>query len=116
MVFYKGNPFLYTCFHNTPRKIVGQRGEDEYMICGQMSILASSCPQCLSNSIPLLVNEDIIFFPLYFVDGFTTLDFLLVSPVDWRSQGEPGLASCVPSYSSIRDTNFQIYCFQSDVC
>lgn len=80
------------------------------MVCGQMSILASSCPQCLSNSIPLLVNEDIIFFPLYFVDGFSTLDFLLVSPVDWWSQGEPGLANCVHSSSSVTVTKFQIYC------
>lgn len=76
MVLYKGNPFLYYMlfFHINPKKTLGQRVEEEYMACGQMSILASSCPQCLSNSISLLVNED-IFFPLYSVDGFTVFIF-----------------------------------------
>lgn len=52
------------------------------MVCGQVPILASCCPQFLS--LPLLVNGHIIFFsfPLYFVDGFTTEFFLLVSPLD----------------------------------
>lgn len=48
------------------------------MVCGQVPILASCCPQCFS--LPLLVNGHIIFFsfPLYFVDGFTT-EFFSIS-------------------------------------
>lgn len=83
MVFYKGNLFLYVCCVSTrPLGKYSAREDDEYMVCGQVPILAWCCPQFLS--LPLLVNGHIIFlsFPLYFVDGFYDWDFLLALPLD----------------------------------
>lgn len=102
------------CFHKTPRKIVGQRLEDEYMVCGQVSILASCCPQLLSNSVPLLVNKHIIFIPLYFADGFMTEIFYLY--YRWIGSHRESLGWQTVYILPHLLPAFEMYCFQSDGC
>lgn len=103
------------CFYKVPRKIVGQRGGWIY------GLWAGAYPGFMLPTIPLPSTPRewayyFLFVSSLFCGWLYDWDFLLVLPLDWRSQGEPGLAYCVHSSSSVSVTNFQMDCFHSYGC